>query len=286
MTPPTDPIQSAARAGGAPHPDAETLIGLSHRMADAAGTAALRHFRATGLTTEDKGGKDGFDPVTAGDREAEAAMRRLLAEERPGDGILGEEHGQVTSSTGLTWVLDPIDGTRAFIAGLPTWGVLIALDDGKAGRIGIVDQPFTGERFVGQDLTGVPEARLMRAGHETSIQVRSCADLKSAILFTTAPELFDGAERPRFEAVRARTRLTRYGVDCYAYALLAAGQIDLVIESGLESYDIAAPAALIRAAGGIVTDWEGGDPRWGGRVVAAGDPRVHAAAMELLGATG
>ncbi len=261
---------------------ADTLLALAHRLADAGGAAALAHFRTAGLVTEDKDGVARFDPVTVADRAAERAMREILAAERPEDGVLGEEEAARPSRSGLTWVLDPIDGTRAFISGLPTWGVLVALDDGRAGRIGIVEQPFTGERFVGHDLAA-PRAEYRRGGAATEIGVRPCRELAAATLFTTAPENFPAAEFARFEAVRARARLTRYGIDCYAYALLAMGQIDLVIEAGLEAYDIAAPAALIRAAGGVVTDWQGGDPRWGGNVVAAGDARVHGAALALLG---
>ncbi|MEO0620656.1 MAG: histidinol-phosphatase [Pseudomonadota bacterium] len=270
MTSPTDP-----------ETEAEALLALAHRMADAAGAAALRHFRSPGLATDDKSDGADFDPVTAGDREAEAAMRALLAKERPDDGILGEEEGRTESRSGLTWVLDPIDGTRAFIAGLPTWGVLIALDDGASGRIGIVDQPHIGERYAGTTLGGARASYRCR-GEERPMGVRACAGLADAMLFTTAPELFEGGDRDKFEAVRARARLTRYGTDCYAYALVAAGHVDLVIESGLAAYDIAGPAALIQAAGGVVTDWQGGDARWGGRVVAAGDPRVHAEALALL----
>lgn len=262
--------------------DIAALLPLAHRLADAAGAAALAHFRADGLAAEDKDGIARFDPVTAADREAEAAIRAILAAERPDDGILGEEDVRVESRSGFTWVLDPVDGTRAFISGLPTWGVLIALDDGEAGRIGIVDQPFTGERFTGVHGAEGARAELRHRGAARPIRVRPCAGIGSATLFATAPEMFGPADRPAFDRASAAARMTRYGVDCYAYALLALGQIDLVVEAGLAAYDIAAPAALVRAAGGIVTDWEGGDPRWGGRVIAAGDPRVHAEALARL----
>ncbi len=282
MTPPPPTASDAAVSAAAdPAGLAEDLVALTHRLADAGGAAALAHFRARDLVTEDKDGMECFDPVTAADRASERAIREILAAERSEDGVLGEEEEARPSRSGLTWVIDPIDGTRAFISGLPTWGVLIALDDGTAGRIGVIHQPFTGERFIGHDLAG-RRAELHRHGRSEPIAVRPCPDLAAATLFTTAPELFAADERARFEAVRAEARLTRYGTDCYAYALLAMGQIDLVIESGLEAYDIAAPAALVRAAGGIATDWQGGDPRWGGTVVAAGDPRVHAAALVLL----
>lgn len=260
----------------------DALTDLAHRMADAGGSAALSHFRSRKLVADDKDQGAGFDPVTIADREAEAAMRALLARHRPEDGIFGEEHGQQEGSSGLTWVLDPIDGTRAFISGLPSWGVLIALDDGETGRIGVIDQPFTGERFVGTRF-GTPEARLYRNGAlQQTLAVRPCPALSDAILMTTAPEIFSGSEADAFGRVSAACRLTRFGFDCYAYAMVASGNIDLVIETGLQAYDIAAPAALIRAAGGVVTDWEGGDPRWGGKVIAAGDPALHEAALRLL----
>ncbi|MEL6477153.1 MAG: histidinol-phosphatase [Pseudomonadota bacterium] len=257
----------------------DALLATANRMADAAGRAALGHFRAAQLPTENKAAGDAFDPVTLADRQAEAAMREILAEDRPEDGILGEEHGTSQGKSGLTWVLDPIDGTRAFISGLPTWGILIALDDGTSGRIGIVDQPYIGERFVGCPDHG---ATLHRAGERRAIQTRPCPSFAEATLMTTDADLFSAGERGAFETLKDRCRLTRYGTDCYAYAMVAMGQVDLVIESGLEAYDIAAPAALVRAAGGVVTDWQGGDPRWGGRAVAAGDAALHAQALEIL----
>ena len=267
-------------------PDIRALAEIAGRAADAGGQAALRHFRAGGLATGDKGGAAGFDPVTAADREAEAAIRALLIAERPDDAILGEEEARRDGKTGLTWVIDPVDGTRAFISGLPTWGVLVALDDGRAGRIGIIAQPFTGERFTGLVDGPGGAAHLDHGGARRPIGVRPCPGLRDATLFATAPGMFRGADAERFARLSAAVRLTRYGIDCYAYALLAMGQIDLVVESGLAAYDIAAPAALLHAAGGIVTDWEGGDARWGGRVVAAGDPRLHAAALDSLSAGG
>ncbi|MBY8977303.1 histidinol-phosphatase [Rhodobacteraceae bacterium NNCM2] len=251
-------------------------------MADAARTATLAHFRAARLVADNKAGEAGFDPVTIADREAEEAMRAILAAERPDDGIHGEEHGKQAGTSGLTWVLDPIDGTRAFISGLPTWGVLIGLDDGNEGRIGVVDQPFTGERFIGVNDGAASGAFLERHGSRTPLKVRACPALAQATLMTTDPHMFAGAEAEAFHAVRGEAMLTRYGVDCYAYAMLASGQIDLVIETQLQAYDISGPAALVRAAGGVVTDWRGGDCRWGGQTIAAGDPAVHEAALRIL----
>lgn len=261
--------------------DPDALIALAHRLAGAGGRAALQHFRAGGLASDNKDTEGGFDPVTVADRAAERAIREILAQERPEDAVIGEEEAARAGTSGLSWVIDPIDGTRSFISGLPLWGVLVALDDGSEGRIGVIEQPFTGERFSGSTWTG--RAALYRNGEEHPIAVRPCAALAEATLFSTDPDHFPTAgDVARFRSLRSAARLTRYGTDSYAYALLAIGQVDLVVEAGLKSFDIAAPAALIRAAGGLVTDWQGGDPRWGGHVIAASDARVHAEALALL----
>ncbi len=262
--------------------DLSNLQELAGRMADVAGVAALTHFRTARLTADNKAGIGDFDPVTVADREAEAEMRKILSVERPDDGVFGEEHGKTSGTSGLTWVLDPIDGTRAYISGLPTWGVLIGLDDGSEGRIGVVDQPFTGERFIGINDGADSRAFFGHRDTQTSISTRACSTLREATLMTTDEALFDPAEGAAFAKIREAAKLTRYGMDCYAYAMVAMGQIDLVIETALEAYDIAAPAALVRAAGGVVTDWKGNDCRWGGQVIAAGDAKVHEAALEIL----
>lgn len=263
--------------------DIADLAALAHRLADAAGAAALPHFRAQTLVTDDKDPSGGFDPVTAADRQAETAMRAILSRERPDDGVFGEEEERTFGTSGLTWVLDPIDGTRSFVSGLPVWGTLIALDDGTHGRIGVIDQPHIGERFTGILGDDAPVATLLRSGTETPISTRTGIDLSQATVFTTDPFLFNGPEAEIFDTIRDRARLTRYGVDCYAYALLAIGHVDLVIETGLQAYDIASHVPLITAAGGVVTNWTGGDCRWGGRAVAAGSPELHAQVLEILG---
>lgn len=257
-------------------------VELAHRLADVAGGAILPHFRQPELSAENKlaaPGASGFDPVTAADRAAETAMREMLARHRPDDGIWGEEFGRIPGTSGREWVLDPIDGTRAFLSGTTTWGVLIALGASGGGpELGIIDQPYTGERFIAAD--GVAQLRAPR--EERRLVTRSTADLDRAILFSTFPAIGTASERAAFDRVSARVMLTRFGMDCYAYALLAAGHIDLVIEAGLNAYDIQAPIALIEAAGGIVTDWAGA-PAWGGgQVLAAANPRLHAAALDLL----
>lgn len=255
----------------------EALIATAHAMADAARAAILPHFRRGGLGTISKE-IDSYDPVTIADRASEAAMRAVLAERRPDDAILGEEEEAKSGTTGLIWVLDPIDGTRGFVSGTPTWGVLIALCNEDGPLYGIIDQPYIGERFEG----GFGRALVQGPQGEMALGVAPSVSLAEATLFTTFPEVGTPSERRAFEAVRDDVQLVRYGCDCYAYALLAAGQIDLVIEAGLQSYDIAAPAALIQAAGGVITNWDGGPVHDGGRAIAAASPALHAEAMALL----
>ncbi len=261
-----------------PEGDTESveLWSVAERLADAAREETLRHFRARSLTTESK--SEDFDPVTVADRNAEALMRAVLEECRPEDGILGEEFEPKHGTSGLTWVLDPIDGTRGFISGTPTWGVLIAISDDDGPFLGLIDQPYIGERFMGgrgrSVLEGPQGSRPLSASGTTS--------LADATLFTTFPEVGTSAEAAAFRRVASKVQLTRYGCDCYAYALLAAGQIDLVIEAGLKAFDIQAPIAVIEAAGGIVTDWEGKPAHDGGRVLAAATTELHASAMKLL----
>ncbi len=257
------------------------MAALAERLADAARAATLPHFRAPALAVDNKAA-GGFDPVTAADRAAEDAMRAILAQARPDDGIIGEERGRTPTGSGFSWVLDPIDGTRAFLCGAPSWGVLIALADGDGPFLGVIDQPFTRERFAGS-----PGYAQLRGPQGTiALGTRPTTRLADAILCTTFPEIGTTAERARFARVAAQCRLTRYGLDCYAYALLAAGHVDLVIEAGLAPYDIAAPIAVITAAGGVVTDWQGGPAATGGQVVAAATPALHAAALDRLAADG
>jgi histidinol phosphatase-like enzyme (inositol monophosphatase family) len=256
---------------------AEELWRTAHALADAARPEALRWFRRADLIATSKEAA-GFDPVTQADRAAEDAMRAVLARMRPQDAILGEERGEQPGTSGLTWVLDPIDGTRAFLSGTPTWGVLVALSDGEGPRLGIIDQPHIGERFAG----GLGRAEVSGPQGRHALRCRGPRALDQAILFSTFPEVGTMTERAAFERVARNVRLTRFGMDCYAYALVAAGQIDLVIEAGLHPYDIHAPAAVIEAAGGIVTDWSGGPAYAGGQVLAAANPAIHAAALKLL----
>jgi len=248
------------------------------RLADIAGRTILPHFRVR-LDVENKMAGAGYDPVTLADRAAERAIRDEIQRVYPGHGIIGEEHGVLDGTDGLTWVIDPIDGTRAFIIGQLHWGVLIALNDGARPVVGVMHQPYTGETFVGSRF-GV-ETR--HAGRGTPLRVRQCARLEDAIVSATDPAMFTGpGERDAFRAVASRARMRRYGGDCYSYALVAAGFIDLVIESGLKPYDIQPLVPIIEAAGGIVTTWSGGSPNDGGQIIAAGDRELHKIALAML----
>jgi myo-inositol-1(or 4)-monophosphatase len=247
-------------------------------LATASGEAILPFFR-TSLGVEDKGSAAGFDPVTAADRAAESTMRSLIKRSFPEHGIVGEEYGDENTDAEYVWVLDPIDGTKSFITGMPAWGSLIALTRNGAPVFGMMHQPFIGERFSGDG----GAAHYRGPAGERALHVRPCAALSDAMLFTTNPRLMNEADRAAFGRVEAALKLSRYGGDCYAYCMLAAGHVDLVIETGLKPHDIVALIPIIQGAGGVVTNWEGGSAVKGGRVIAAGDRRVHDAAMKMLG---
>ncbi len=256
---------------------AAELIATAHELADVARIATLSHFRTRSLVAENKE-THRFDPVTAADRLSEERMREVLARRRPQDGILGEEYGTTVGSSGLTWVLDPIDGTRSYLAGTPTWGVLISVRDAEGVLYGIIDQPYIGERFEG----GLGRARVKGPMGEAQLGVRAARPLAQSLLFSTFPEIGTPEEGAAFRRVASGAKLVRYGTDCYAYALIAAGQIDLVIEAGLQAYDVQAPIAVIEAAGGIVTDWQGRPALAGGQILAAASREGHAEALALL----
>lgn len=255
----------------------DEIAQVAHELADAARQATLLHFRAEGLTAETKEAQR-FDPVTVADRLSEERMRAILARRRPQDAVLGEEFGATPGVSGLTWVLDPIDGTRGYLSGTPTWGVLISVRDASGPIFGIIDQPYIQERFEG----GLGRAVVTGPMGVRALRTRPARPLSEAIVFTTFPEVGTPEEGAAFRRVSGAARLTRYGMDCYAYALIAAGQIDLVIEAGLQAYDVQAPIAVIEAAGGIVTDWQGRPAHEGGRILAAANREIHAAAMALL----
>ncbi|HXY57028.1 MAG TPA: histidinol-phosphatase [Methylocystis sp.] len=253
------------------------------RLADVSADALLPFFRTT-LAALDKSSGGVFDPVTEADHAAETAMRRLIERTFPDHGVIGEELGSKHETAEYVWVLDPIDGTKSFICGFPTWGTLIGLTHRGAPVYGLMNQPFTRERFSGDGRAAYWRGR-RGAGGETEkrrLSTRDCASLSQATLMTTSPLLIDDALRENFHRVERQVKLSRYGGDCYAYCALAAGHVDLVIETGLNPYDIVALIPIVEGAGGVITTWDGGSAAGGGSIVAAGDRRLHAAAMRVL----
>ena len=258
---------------------ASVLLEAAHEFADAAGAKIMPFFRKP-HAVENKDAGRGFDPVTAADKAAERTIRKAIRQRFPDHGILGEEYADHDSDSRYRWVLDPIDGTRAFISGFPLWGTLIGVLEGDTPVVGLMDQPYTRERFWAAG--GKTRMRSVD-GKIRTVETRACAKLADAVMVSTAPDLFKTeAEQAAFARVRAVTRMTRYGGDCYAYCMLAAGQIDLVVEAGLKAVDIVALIPIIEQAGGRVTTWDGGSAIHGGQIIAAGDVRTHTAAMKLL----
>lgn len=256
--------------------DIPALLAFADTLADAARTAILPYFRAS-HSVNNKGG-DRFDPVTDADQAAERAMRDLISAHYPDHGVLGEEFGASGDADGYQWVIDPIDGTRAFIAGLTNWGVLIALYHEGRPLIGVMDQPYLDERYRGWNAG----ANCVIRGAKRALKTRRCDGLNDAILSTTDPYLFHGAEADAFARARNAAKLTRYGYDCYAYAMVASGHMDGVVESGLKPFDIGALIPILNGAGGGVCAWDGGDASQGGRVLAFGDARVRDALLSRL----
>ena len=249
------------------------LVTLAHRLADVARPIAARYFR-TAVTVDDK---TDLSPVTVADREAETAMRAVLAAQVPEHGVFGEEHGAVRTDADYVWVLDPIDGTKAFITGLPIFGTLIALLHRGKPVLGVIDQPILDERWL-----GVEGERSTFNGKP--IGVRACPALDHAYMYSTAPIMFSGAFEKRHEALTRKVKLFRWGGDCYAYGLLALGHVDLVVENSLKLYDFAALVPVVKGAGGLITDWRGKelDAHSDGSVLAAGDAAIHRAALAVL----
>ena len=253
------------------------LINLAKRVALIGGQKALSYFRDPDLSIQNKD-FDSFDPVTKADVASEDAMRLCIRVARPSDTIIGEEKGTSKGSNEFTWMLDPIDGTRAFISGIPVWTVLVSVSQNQVPICGVIYQPFTQEFFVG----GLGVSDYIRNGFSLETSVRHCTELKNALLASTFPEIGTLTEHNAFQKVSTSVRLTRYGLDAYAYALLASGHIDIVIEAGLKAYDIQAPIAVIEAAGGVVTNWMGGLVADGGQVLACGDKRIHRQILDIF----
>lgn len=285
-------------------PQFNHFLEFAHHLADLAGKTALPHFRtALDVTNKaenvsgvfvidpqdptdqrdvvppDTSAATGFDPVTMADKQCEKVMRQAISAAWPDHGILGEEYEAVAAQGPYCWILDPIDGTRSFVMGTPLWGTLIGLNENDTPYLGMMNQPFTGERFWSD------EAASFYRGPDGArqLQTRKCSSLNDAILATTDPMLFtDSFEAERFATLRDTVKLTRYSADCYAYCLLAAGFVDIIIESGLHAYDIQPLIPIISRAGGQVTSWEGGDASTGGRILATGDKNLHEKALKLL----
>jgi histidinol phosphatase-like enzyme (inositol monophosphatase family) len=259
------------------------------RLAQVSGEVILPFFRSS-IGAEDKSRGGMFDPVTEADRGAEAAMRRLIAQTFPAHGVVGEEYGQDRPEAEYVWVLDPIDGTKSFISGLPTWGTLIGLMHRGQPVYGMMSQPFTRERFFGDGkrsrLRTLAQTRgeaLPTEWTTRTLRARPCPTLAQATVMTTSPALIpDDSDRAAYRKVEREARLVRYGADCYAYCALAAGFVDLVIETNLKPHDVVALTPIIEGAGGVMTTWEGGAAAKGGRIIAAGDPRLHEAACKIL----
>ena len=254
-------------------PDLDVFLALATELAEAAGAAIRPYFRQP-IAVDDK---PDLSPVTVADRTAEAAMRRLIAARFPEHGIIGEEYGPERAEAEFVWVLDPIDGTKSFISGVPLFGTLIALAQRGRPIVGIIDQPISRERWIGAvgrptTLNGVP------------VRCRACASLAAATSFSTSPDMFRGADAAAFARVASAAKLVRFGADCYAYGLLAGGFIDLVIEASLKPYDFSAMMPIVEGAGGVATDWAGVPLSIAsdGRVLVAGDKRAHKAALALL----
>ena len=259
-------------------PEARTeYLAFACELATLAGDAILPQFRRP-LAVDNKQTGAGYDPVTEADRAAERAMRDRIERRYPAHGILGEEFG-LAPGDGLTWVLDPIDGTRGFVMGLLHWGTLVALFDGQRPVVGVIRQPVLDETFAGDGVSAV----YTRGGQRRTLATRRCEGLADALAGTTAPEMFRSErQRSGFERMRQVTRGMRYGTDCYLYAMLALGLADLVIETSLKPYDVQALMPVVEGAGGVITDWDGGNPAMGGDVLASGDPRLHEQALAEL----
>ena len=257
-----------------PAPD---FLEFACQLADAARRETLGHGRGA-IAVEDKSGGGPFDPVTAADRAAEAAIRALIDRHFPDHGVIGEEFGDTAGGDRHQWLIDPIDGTRSYICGLPSWTTLIALLDGGEPVLGIVDAPAIDERYVGTQ----GGSWMMTGGTRHPLQAGGCTRLAEARLATTDPFLFAGEGADAFGRLREAARVTRYGLDAYAYARLAAGSLDLVVECGLKAHDYAALVPLVRGAGGMFGDWDGGQDFTAGNVIAAATPQLYLAVVEIM----
>lgn len=258
--------------------DQSTTWQFFKELAEIAAGETLPRFRSI-LTVENKSSDRGFDPVTVADHATEAALRRAIELRFPDHGIQGEESEDKAGAGRFSWIIDPIDGTRSFMSGMPTWGTLVGLLDNGRPRFGMMSQPYVGDRFVG----GEGRAELVTDNGVTVLKCRPAASLGTATLFSTSPDMFAvGSEREAFDRLSVQTRLLRFGADCYGYCLLAAGHVDLVVEASLAFHDIAPLIPIIEGAGGVVTDWSGAPVVDGGQVIAAASEELLAASLAIL----
>jgi inositol-phosphate phosphatase / L-galactose 1-phosphate phosphatase / histidinol-phosphatase len=253
--------------------EVDAFVGLAERLAAAVRPLVMGYFRS-GVAIDDKADTT---PVTAADREAEAAMRKMIGDAFPDHGILGEEHGAERVDAAYVWVLDPIDGTKSFVTGKPLFGTLIALLREGTPIVGVIDMPALDERWIGVD-------RRPTTFNGRPARVRPCPDLGRAWLYASSPHMFPGADAEAFERLRLKSRAAIYGADCYAYGLLASGTVDLVCEATTQPHDYCALVPVVTGAGGVISDWHGRPLglESDGRVLAAGDESMHATAREVL----
>lgn len=246
-------------------------------LADVASKETLSRFRKN-VSIENKY-EVGFDPVTEADKAAERAIRELLEVQYPEHGILGEEEESKNLDSEYVWVIDPIDGTRAYITGLPVWGTLIGLYQNGRAVMGMMDQPFTGERFVADRENSYLK---FRGGPAQKLKTSDCVDLDSVKMFTSCPDLMIGEGGQRYQALKREVKLPKYGCDCYAFSMVAMGMADIAIEIGVQPYDVGGLISLVENAGGVISTWGGDRPEMGGDVIASANAELHAKALEIL----
>ncbi|WP_434361842.1 histidinol-phosphatase [Parasalinivibrio latis] len=251
----------------------EEYLATAQTALEASKKIISQYFR-NGVTVEDK---NDASPVTIADRNAELAIRQVIESNHPSHAILGEEHGYSRAPSDFQWVIDPIDGTKSFISGMPTFGTLIALMESSAPKMGVIDMPMLNERWV-----GIKGGGAKKNGEACKVSMKE--NLDDAILYCTEPNMFSGQQKARFAELENEVKLRRFGGDCYCYGLLASGYIDLVVEGSLQYYDVMALVPVVEEAGGIITDWEGNSLKegWNGLVVAAATKSLHKQALEVL----
>jgi len=248
-------------------------------IVDEAGKITIGYFKKN-LIIENKD-ENFFNPVTIADKSAEKKIREMIEKLYPNDSVVGEEYGTKSGSSDFTWIIDPIDGTKAFISGIPTWGILLSLVEHNKPIMGVIYQPFTGELFWGGFGKAFKKIKL-KSDDPQSLSVRKCESLANAVVATSSPTIPNQLFQSSLGEIMRLSKLDRYGLDCYSYAMLADGCVDAVIEFGLQEYDIRAPEAIILSAGGIISNLDGSYPLTGGDVIASGDPRVHEQIIEVF----